>query len=60
MVSFLTKKVVEKHAFSGSSGNIGGDLEEQGVLNSIPREMASEKMAGGTGSLVLPMASLSG
>ena len=41
---FSTKKVVEyhKHAFSRSLGNSGGDLEEQGLLNSgIPKLYSS-------------------
>ena len=38
-IIFLQKKKLNiiKHAFLGSSGNSGGDLEERGVLNSIPR-----------------------
>ena len=32
-----------KHAFSGSSGNSGGDLGEQGVLNSISRGIGEWK-----------------
>ena len=61
-IIFLQKKKwnIIKHAFSGSSGNSGGNLEEQGLLNSIPRGIGSEKRPGprGMGSSGFPVASL--